>query len=267
MGGSAAFELSLRGAELVLQHGRALLLVAERAELRVRVPQFALRARELRLGRRESVSDLQHLDVRRVDLFLAAGGGFGRPHRGELSAGRVELLLRHGELGVQADRFQLGFAEPQILLVVVDDAHRLLDRFLELRGQALALLRDGPQLELELLDLTLRAQRALLDPCVPGRRLGLAGEPLERLELFQRRAVLILQQPEPLLSRVSPFLGPPSRLAFLSEARVGGGGPHGLGGHDGPRLHATVGGVADHREEPSNTEDRDAEQHQQREQE
>ena len=167
MGGSAAFELSLRGAELVLQHGRALLLVAERAELRVRVPQFALRARELRLGRRESVSDLQHLDVRRVDLFLAAGGGFGRPHRGELSAGRVELLLRHGELGVQADRFQLGFAEPQILLVVVDDAHRLLDRFLELRGQALALLRDGPQLELELLDLTLRAQRALLDPCRP----------------------------------------------------------------------------------------------------
>ena len=201
---------------------------------------------------------LQHLDVRRVDLFLAAGGGFGRPHRGELSAGRVELLLRHGELGVQADRFQLGFAEPQILLVVVDDAHRLLDRFLELRGQALALLRDGPQLELELLDLALRAQRALLDPCVPGRRLGLAGEPLERSAALPASCGT-----DPATARAAPQpRGPAPRPAVSPRlppgGRVGAGGPHGLWGDDGPRLHATVGGVADHREEPSNAEDRDA---------
>ena len=53
-------------------------------------------------------------------------------HARETLGDRVELLLRHVELSVQADRFELGLAQSQILLVVVDDAHRFLDRFLEL---------------------------------------------------------------------------------------------------------------------------------------
>ena len=145
MRGLPALELGLRGPELVLEHRRSLLLVAERAELGVCILQLTLRGDELRSRGGEGVSDLHHLHVRRVKLFLGAGGGPGRcPHRGELAPRRVELLLRHVELGVQADRFQFGFAQAQILLVVVDDPQPFLDRFLELRREPLALVRDGP---------------------------------------------------------------------------------------------------------------------------
>ena len=141
MGGSTALELGLRGAELVLQH-------APRAAPRCGARGAPCAHPPVRAGALASCASavVRASRICSISTFAASTSSWlrevalGRPHRGELSAGGVELLLRHGELGVQADRFQLGFAEPQILLVVVDDAHRLLDRFLELRGQALALL-------------------------------------------------------------------------------------------------------------------------------
>ena len=94
MRGGEALDLRLRSTELVFEHGRALLLVAERAEFDARVLELGLCRARLRLRRLERLAAVERVHVRRVQVLLQLLGAL------RLRTQRLELALGHRQLGL-----------------------------------------------------------------------------------------------------------------------------------------------------------------------
>ena len=229
VGGLAALELGLRGTELVLEHRRSLLLVAQGAQLRPRVVELAARAIGDRAGRGEVVLGAQQLDVHRVELAVQLGvvGGYVGPlgaddRLAKLGLGELELVAQLRGLGLERgdaqvgvvgrsrpvgvrDRLakldaselelgaqlrRLGFERRDTTGVGVD---RHAQRVAELLAELAALGVERVDALLERADLTLGAERPLLQLGVD-RRARLTRELAVVLQLLERLAVLVLQQ-------------------------------------------------------------------------
>ena len=160
--------------------------------------------------------------MRVVQVFLDLLGTSGlRFQRVQLAAGHGELGLRAFQLRAEPDRFLLDLASPAIDLGV-DLVARVPLRLRLLRDVASELVAfdaHGLQLTLDQTGLALGLQQPCLHLRVGAARgRTLLEHPLGDVELFQRLAVLILDDVEPLLGGGRALFGLLARVGLLAEA-------------------------------------------------
>ena len=217
-----ALELRPRGAELVVEHGGALLLVAQHTELGPCVVELGLGGAELRLCRLGGLAGVQRVHVCRVEVLLELAGA-GRPGRERLgfAPGDGELCLRTLELGPQSDRVLVDLLEPGELLGV-GQRLRLGAQLQQILHDLVALGLEGQHLPLEGAGPALGLQRTLLELGIRAERLRhLAGRELGCVELLQRLAVLLLEDLEAVFRGPRAILRAPPRLGLLADTRRG----------------------------------------------
>ena len=260
--GVAALQLGLRRAKLVLEHRRALFLVAQRPQLGPRVVELAAGAIRHRLRRRSgrpSSAGARCGSCRAPSRSCSSPAPATRSSRrsASVSCARVRSSSRR-RLSASSSRVA---RRPSS---AVTGARRASCSCSPMRARS---VRRVSSCGLEGAELSLRAQRALLELGIGGGP-RLARQRAEVLELLERLAVLVLEQPETFLGGGRPLFGAPPRLALLAEAglwRRGAGRLHrGCGTGE---LGGSLGGVGHDREQSRDAEHGQTQHHEHREQE
>src|SRR4029079_9056313 len=249
-------------AQLVVEHRRALLLVAEGTQLRPRIVELPASSFGDGACRAEVVLRAQQLNVGRIELGLQVA-----------VLNQWRPLGSHDRLAELTSRaLELGAKAPSLLLQDRDASlvglYGRAQRVAQLLPQACALALQRLELLLEHPHLPLGPQR----PPFEGGVDRLAGPPsqlAEALQLLERLAVLILEQRQAVLRRRCTLLGATTRLPLFAQARLW---PAGAGGRlrcgDRPRLlRDALRPRRDHRQEPGDPEDGETEHDEHAEQE
>ena len=221
-----AVDLGARDAQFLAEDARLLLLGPQDAELVADVDQLARRVREFGLRGLRRLAGVERLDVGRVQVLLHLLGTLCvRLQRVELATGQRQLGLRALELRPEPDRFLLDLARLAIgFRIALGLRHfRGFRLFRDVARELVPLRAHRRQLSLEQSRLTLGLQQPRLDLGVGTgrrrRRRAFLEHPLRDMELFERLAVLLLDDGQPLLCGGGALLCLPAGLGLLAEPR------------------------------------------------